>query len=603
MGEEKTLVEVFRARVKRYGDKVALRAKRDGKWINISWNEFERWVDNLALGLLEIGFKEGEALGIICNNRPEWAYFDLAAMCAGGFLVPVYQTLLAQDVAYILNHCDARFVVVENEAQLKKILQVRADLPKLERAILIDGNAESDTFVLTINQLAELGKSKRIDGLSEIKRRESKITPDSIATIIYTSGTTGLPKGAILTHSNILFSIQATEKVISADENDSTVSYLPLAHAFERVGGHFMGIYAGIVTSYAESFDKLAENIQEVKPTILLCVPRVLEKVYARLTAAIESSSPLKKSLVRWAMKTGREALPYRMKGKKLPASLNFRYKLAKKLVYDKFAKAFGGRIRFLVSAGAPLSKGIAEFFGCLGFTVIEGYGMTETSAPATLNLPNSFKFGTVGKPLPGVEIKIAEDGEVLIKAGNVFRGYFKNPEATKEALVDGWMHTGDIGYFDEDGFLVISDRKKDLIITAGGKNIAPQKIENMLKAEPYIAQAVVIGDRRPYLVALIVVDEVKARELLAQKYIDVKDYRELISHPIILETVQKAVDNVNSRLARFEQIKYFKILDHEMTIESGELTPTMKVKRNVVEKRYKELIDSMYEGKTLSLD
>jgi len=603
MGDEKTLVEVFRDRAARYSDRAALRAKRAGKWIDITWKEIESLVDDLALGFIALGIKAKETIGIICVNRPEWVYLDFAAMGAGSYLVPVYPTLLPPDVAYILDHCDARFVVVENEGQLKKVLQMRQSLPKLEKAIIIDGEAKSDPFVMTMNQLAELGRSKRPDGLLEVKRRESAITSDDTATIIYTSGTTGLPKGAVLSHSNILFSIQATDKVISAGEGDATLSYLPLAHAFERVGGHFMGIYAGIVTCYAESFDKLGENIQETRPTILLCVPRVLEKVYARITAALESSSPLKKALAHWSMKIGIDALPYRMKDKPFPPFLGLKYKLAKKLVYDKIARVFGGRLKFLVSAGAPLSKGIADFFGSLGFTIIEGYGMTETSAPATLNLPNKFKFGTVGMPLPGVEVKIADDGEVLIRAGNVFKGYFKNPEATKEALIDGWMHTGDIGYFDEEGFLVISDRKKDLIITAGGKNIAPQKTENMLKAEPYIAQVVVIGDRRPYLVALIVVDEDKARELLTQKNIQVKDYNELICQPPVVETIQKVIDGVNSKLARFEQIKYFKILDHEMTVESGELTPTMKVKRNVVEKRYKDLIDSMYSGKLVGVE
>jgi len=597
---EKTLIEVFRNRVAASADRVALREKREGRWVDITWREVESWVDDLAVGFVELGLNRKEAVGIISTNRPEWMYLDHAVMAAGGFLVPVYPTLLADDVAYILNHCEARFVIVENTGQLDKVLKVRSELPRLERVILLDGDAGDDPFVMKLEQLAELGRAKRPDGLEEVKRRESEVGPDDIATIIYTSGTTGLPKGVLLSHSNILFSIHATDKVIDANEDDETVSYLPLAHALERVGGHFMGVYAGIITNYAESLDRLSENIREVRPTILLCVPRVIEKVYARIAAAVESSGLLKRMLVSWALGTGRRAMPYRMKGEPLPLLLKFRYSLARKLVYDKIAEVFGGRLRLLVSAGAPLSKSIAEFFGALGFTLIEGYGMTETAAPASLNLPDSFKFGSVGKPLPGVEMRIADDGEILIRAGNVFTGYFKNPEETEEALEGGWLHTGDVGYFDEDGFLFITDRKKDLIITAGGKNLAPQRIENMLKAEPYIQQAVVIGDRRPYLVALIVVDESQARDLLARKGIEPESYKDLVDDRLVVDTVQIVVDRVNSRLARFEQIKYFRILAHEMTVESGELTPTMKVKRNVVEELHGDLIDSMYAGKQI---
>ncbi len=598
MSGERTLVEVFRNRVKKSGDRVALRVKRGGRWIDITWREVENWVDALAVGFVELGLNRRESVGIISTNRPEWVYLDHAVMAAGGFLVPVYPTLLADDVAYILNHCEARFVVVENEEQLSKVLEVRDRLPGIEKAILMDGDAGDDPFVMKLEQLAELGKARKENRIEEVRKRESELKPDDIATIIYTSGTTGLPKGVMLSHSNILFSIRAANEVIEIYEDDETVSYLPLAHALERVGGHFMSVYTGGTTSYAESLDKLGENIQEVRPTILLCVPRVLEKIYARVTAAIESASPVKKMLVNWALGVGRRSIPYRMKGKPLPLLLRIRYNIAKKLVYDRFAQVFGGRLRWLVSAGAPLSKGIAEFFGALGFTILEGYGLTETAAPASLNTPDSFKFGSVGKPLPGVEMKIADDGEILIRAGNVFKGYLKNPEETAEALKNGWLHTGDVGYFDEDGFLFITDRKKDLIITAGGKNLAPQRIENMLKAEPYIQQAVVIGDRKPYLVALIVVDEQQANDLLKHKGVEVKSYKEMVNHEEVVNAVRIVVDRVNSRLARFEQIKYFRILDHEMTIESGELTPTLKVKRNVVEQRYKEIIDSMYVGK-----
>ncbi|NLH48703.1 MAG: long-chain fatty acid--CoA ligase [Myxococcales bacterium] len=591
MAEPRNLVELFLEVVRRRGDAVALRYKRDGRWLGITWNEWAAEVKRLAWAFVKMGLPPRGVVTIAAKNRHEWVTVDLAVQMAGGILVPIYPTLLAAEAQYITNNCQARIAVVEDAKQLAKVAVGADTLPHLQQIILIDGAAD-DPRVLSYKAFRRLG-----DDLDEtdLAARYRDIGPGDIVTMVYTSGTTGLPKGAMLTHDNFLFISDAVLHFFEIAPGDVVLSFLPLSHIYARAGEFYPSLRAGIEICFAESIDKLSENLVEVRPTILCTVPRVLEKVYAAIIAKTAVAPAITRKLFTWALAVGRESAPYREKNQPLPAWLSLQHRLAKALVYDKIAARFGGRVRLLAVAGAPMSREIAEYFYALDVLTLEAYGMTECSDPATLNTLRRHRFGTVGLPLPGVEIKIAPDGEILMRSRAVFAGYFNLPEATAETLVDGWLHTGDIGEFDPDGMLRITDRKKDLIVTSGGKNIAPQKIESMLIADPFIAQAVVLGDKLKYLTALIV----PAMDALAPV---VREQGFALPERAAIATCQPAVDlirgriaEINQRLAKFETVKDFRLLDHDLTLESGELTPTLKVKRKVVQQKFASLIAEMY--------
>lgn len=596
---DETLIGVMRERVEKYGDRDFLRRRVGDEWEGISWKRYHDWTMSFASWLITKGVKKGEAVCILSQNRVEWVVADYAVIAAGGLTAAIYASNLPADVAYIINHSEARVVIVENREQLDKVLEELPNMPKVERIVIYDQpeGVQHDKLI-SFAAACRGGETADQDVKKELEKRIRETEPDEIVTIIYTSGTTGPPKGAMLTHSNFLFVSRNVTSLEIVGPEDSTLSYLPLAHALERVVYHASLYNAGIV-NFARSFQTLAEDLQEVQPTFLVGVPRVFEKIYDRVISRIEASSPLKKFLFERAAEVGDSVAKLRNESKPIPWHLKALYDMFDKLVFEQVKKATGGRIRYLASGGAPLAPEIISFFHSVGLPIIEAYGLTETTGPSTFNRPGSVRYGTVGRQLDEVEVKIADDGEVLVKGGNVFKGYFKNEEATADAIRDDWFYTGDIGELLPDGYLKITDRKKDLIITAGGKNIAPQNIENLFKLSKYISQMVVIGDRRPYLSALFTLSQEEIEPYAKQHDIETDEDLPLAEHPRIKKLVESIVAEKNKELARFETIKKYRVLPEDFTQESGELTPTLKVKRRVVNTKYADLIEEMYaEGK-----
>lgn len=594
---DKNLCEMLFKRVEAYGSQPALRARDGEGWSAITYSEFGAQVKNVALGLYALGVRAKDCVCLFSTNRPEWTIADYGILSAGGVTVPVYPTLLPKDVAYIINHCEAKIIFIENESLLEKLRLIEDELTHVTAVVVLSGTFKK-LKKKTIALKEFLGDGKELDEKKpELFETLAKdVIRDDTATLVYTSGTTGPPKGAMLTHHNILFVCEALTQVWPDVNYERHLSYLPLAHVFERVAGEFYCIYRGATIYYAVSLDTIGQDAPEAKPSLFIGVPRVYEKLYERIKLAFENEKGAKKAIMQWAFSVGAKVTKIRQNGKNIPFALQTQYNLAEKLVYSKLRARLGGEIEFMVSGAAPLSRDVAEFFHSAGLLLLEGYGLTETTAPATANMPHDFKLGTVGKPMPGVDIKIAQDGEILIKGGNVFAGYYKNPEATKTALVKGWLYTGDVGEIDKDGFLKITDRKKDLIITAGGKNIAPQNIENLMKTSHFVSQFVALGDRMPYLVALVTLNKEEIEKFAASGNIKEKDYSKLIQHPQVQKLVEGIIAEKNQQLAKFETIKKFRILEKDFSIDGGELTPTLKVKRKVVLERYGKLVEEMYK-------
>ncbi len=593
-----SLAQMFYTTCQTYPDKVGMMFKKGGSYQSIRYKEIEATVTRLANGLAALGVQKGDKVVLLSENRVEWSWSDYAILSNGAATVPIYPTLLAPHIKFITNNSDAKVVIVSNDHQLSKVLEVLDELPQVEHLVIIDPGELKHDKLLTFQELQDKGEAFLKANPDEIKNRIQSTQADDLATIIYTSGTTGEPKGVMLTHGNFLSNIEASLRALPITPDEIFLSFLPLSHVFERMVGHFLATYQGCTVAYAESIETVPQNLLEVRPTLMASVPRFFEKVYGRVMESLEAGSALKKSLFMWAVGVGKEALKYKQNGKPIPGGLfALKYKLADKLVFSKLKERVGGRIKFFVSGGAPLSKEIGEFFGSADLLILEGYGLTETSPVISVNRLEKFKFGSVGLPLDNVEVKIAEDGEILCKGPNVMQGYYKNEAATKEAIdEDGWFHTGDIGIIDEDGFLVITDRKKNLIVTAGGKNVAPQPIENLLITSQYIEQAVVIGDKRKFISALIVPNLDALKAFAQERGITYQSTRELLDHPEVNKLIRQEIDNVSKDLARYETIKKFALIEEPFTIESGELTPTLKVKRRVVEERYKDIIDKMYE-------
>lgn len=597
MQPARTIVEVFNQQVERYGPRVALRVKRDGRYTDISWQQCGERVRQFSLGLIRLGLKPGENVCLLSRNRPEFVFADLAVLTAGAVTVPIYATSVAEDVAYIVNHSEARLLIVDQHDQLHKIKSVEDRLPQLETVIVFDAIATpSDGRWLSFDAVCRLGDAADPATVQQRAQWQAAITPDDLATIIYTSGTTGQPKGVMITHGNIMFVLRAVEEAFRQFLSDQNVylCYLPLAHALERMG-LFAQIYMGSTTCFAESLETVGENLVEVSPSTLVGVPRFYEKIHARVMSAVEQSSPPAKKIFYWALGVGRARRLAQEVGRRVSPWLALQHALAERLVFRKIKARLGGRARYGISGAAPLARDVAEFFGDIGLPILEGYGATETCGPATMNRPERSRIGTVGLPLPGVQIKIADDGEILIKGGSVFKGYFKDPIETERALRDGWYYSGDVGMIDEQGYLVITDRKKNLIITSGGKNIAPAKLENFFKASEYISEIIVIGDRRHYLTALITLNPSAIQQWAAGQGLAELPYSELIHHPQVRALVERIIARRNAQLASFEQIKKFAILDGEFTVEGGLLTPTMKIKRKVAMERYADVIEAMY--------
>ena len=593
-----TLARMFWERVERSADHPAQQFKQGTGWATITWREVGETVRELALGLLALGRAKGDSVALLSASRAEWVQADFAIFTAGCVTVPVYPTYPPDLIAYIVNDSGARTIIVEDPAQLAKVLQAREKTPNLEHIIVISGYdaPQPPKTVMTWQGLRRLGRENAGALGSPLAERVASTRPNDLATIVYTSGTTGPPKGVMQTHANHIAAVSASKQATPVEEGWVHLLFLPLAHSFARLES-FLGVAHGLTTAFAENLDKVGENLRETRPHFICSVPRVFEKVYGRILAGVEAGSPAKKKIFNWAVSVGRDVSRHQQRGQPVPRTLELKRKIAHKLVFSKLHAALGGRLRWAVSGGAPLSRDIAEFFHAAGILLLEGYGLTETCPVLTFNRPDRYKFGSVGQTLPGVQIQIAADGEILARGPNVATlGYFKQPEATHEVFgADGWLHTGDIGTIDSDGFLFITDRKKDLIVTAGGMNIAPQNIENLLKADPFISQVMVYGDRRPYPVALITVNGDELSKFAREQGILTNEAAAIVKHPKVVERVGRTVEEKNTQLQSYARIKRFTVLPADFTLDGGELTPTLKVKRKVVSQKYKDAIEELY--------
>jgi long-chain acyl-CoA synthetase len=587
-----TLSQLFRNTIKSYPKDNLLLSKKGGKYVPISTEEFAKRVRYFSLGLKDLGLEAGDKVIILSENRPKWIISDFANLCLGGITVPIYTTLVPEQIKYIVNDSDAKIVICSNQELWQKVEAVKNDLTKVTRYITFE--REGPEGVITFDQVLEKGKKMDQENPELFDKMTSAIKPDDEATIIYTSGTTGVPKGVILTHGNFVSNVTSCAPLLPFSDKDTAMSLLPLSHSFERMVT-FTFLYKGCSIGYAEGFDTVAQNLQEIRPHVMAVAPRVLEKFYSRVIDNVMASSALKQKIFFWAVKVGREYASRKLESKPVSGMLSFKRKMAHKLVYSKVIAKTGGRVRFFVSGAAPLAKDIGEFFYALGIVIMEGYGLTETSPVISVNTFDKLKFGTVGPPIPGVEVKIAEDGEILAKGPNIMKGYYKKEEETKEVFEGDWFKTGDIGHVDEDGHLVITDRKKDIIVTAGGKNVAPQAIENLLKTNPYIENVLAIGDRRKFVSALVVPNFEKLEEYAKFNHISYETFGELVKNDKIIHFMEGEVDRATPFLASYEKIKKISLLDRDFEIDKGEMTPTYKIKRNIVEEKYRGVIDEMY--------
>jgi long-chain acyl-CoA synthetase len=587
-----TLTQLLASTLKSYPKDDLMLVKKGGAYVAISTREFGEAVRDLCLGLNSLGFRAGDKLCLLSENRPEWVMTDFATLSAGGLTVPIYTTVVPDQIHYIIDDSDATVVVVSNTDHWKKIEPLRARLNKVRHYVMIEGPAPSG--VISFQDLRDKGKALGAAMPGLFDDLLARVKPGDEASLIYTSGTTGTPKGVILTHENFLFNIRTVRGIIEFTENDVCLSFLPLSHVLERMVT-FTYLYAGCTVGYAESVEAVAQNLLELRPHIMVSVPRVFEKIYTKVMDQILVSPVIRRKIFFWALNVGREFGARKLAGRPIPAGLGLRRSIAHKLVFSKIIARTGGRVRFFVSGGAPLSREIAEFFYALGLVVLEGYGLTETAPVLAVNTFENLKFGTVGKPIPGVEIRIAADGEILARGPNVMKGYYKKDAETREVMEGGWFHTGDIGYLDEDGFLVITDRKKDLIVTSGGKNVAPQPIENILKLSPYIANAVVLGDRKRFVSALIIPEFEKLEAYARTHGIPFKDHDELVGNTRVVDFMRAEVEKATPLLASYERIKKIVLLGRDFDIEKDEITPSLKVRRSIIEGKYQDLIESMY--------
>jgi long-chain acyl-CoA synthetase len=592
--EKEAIGSVFQERVEKFGDREFLRYKEGGQWISISWNQANENVKNFSLGMIALGLEDNENVALFSENRPHWIFADLAILSAKAVNVPIYATNTPAQAEYIISDSESRIVIVSTPNQLEKVLSVKDKLPNMKNIIIFDPDGKPDPMVISYDEVLQMGRDYADQG--EFERRLAAVSPDDLSSIVYTSGTTGDPKGAMLTHDNFLSNVRSTRQAVEVGDNDLCLSFLPLSHVLERMAGYYTTMCSGSTIAFAESIDKVRDNLSEVKPTIMVSVPRLYEKMYAGVIANAEAGSGLKKSIFYWSLGIGKRLAQYKIMKHPAPAFLKLKFAIANKLVFSKLNTLLGGRLRFFVSGGAPLSQEIAEFFYSAGILICEGYGLTETSPVITCNTPDNFKFGSVGRVITEVEAKIADDGEILCRGPNVMKGYFKKPEATQEVMSDDWFHTGDIGFFDGDGYLHITDRKKDIIVTSGGKNVAPQNIENMLKLNKYIEQIAVVGEQRKYLTALIVPSFPDLEEWAKGENISFSSHEDLAKNDKVIEFIGQEIKNLSDELASYEQIKKFVIIPEEFTQETGELTPTLKVKRKVLNAKFKDLIDKMYE-------
>lgn len=599
--EEETLSRMFLNRLGSGKDRVKFRYKREGSWVDMTGGQAGKIVRALSAGLYSLGLEKGDRVCILSNTRVEWTLADVACITGGFPTVPIYHSLLPEQVEYIIGKSGATAIFVEDEVQLMKIDVVREHIPDLRWIICmtpvpVDENRTPG--VISFNELQRKGEELLRNEPGMVDRVAFEIRPEDMLTVIYTSGTTGLPKGVVTTHANYQFIVNSAISAADIREDDLMLHFLPFAHTLGRIE-QFISFDASLISAYAESIDAVGDNMAEVKPHFMVSVPRLYEKFYDRVMAMVESSPPVKKKIFDFAMKAGIEVSRLKQGKKDIPFLLMVRNAVAKKLVFNKIKERIGGRLRFFISGGAPLAKEIAEFFHALDVLILEGYGLTECSTVASVNRIDNFKFGTVGLPLPGVQVEITDDGEIIIGGKNIFREYLNDPEATIRAKDDkGWLKTGDIGEIDEDGFLSITDRKKDIIVTASGKNIPPANIENLLKTDSVISQSFVYGDRKKYLTALITLNREEVEGYARAHGLSYESYEELVQSKEVHDFVAAIVDRVNSQVPSFETIKKFLIIPLDFSQETGELTPTLKVKRKVIIEKFGTLLDQLYEEK-----
>jgi long-chain acyl-CoA synthetase len=584
----RTIADLLPRAAEQYGAKVAVRYKEGDQWISKTFAEVGETVRPLAFGLVTLGVEKGDRVAILGNTRPEWTYFDFAALSIGATVVPIYQTNSPEECRYVLENSDSKVVVVEDAEQLEKVRQVRDQLPQLEHIVMMTGSAED---AISMEDLTAKGTGGSDETWATLY---DAVTPEDICTFIYTSGTTGPPKGCIISHGNYRAMLNMVNEVSVIEDEDLAYLYLPLAHSFALLI-QFGTFDLGTTLAYWERDPlKILPNLAELKPTYFPSVPRIFEKIYTAATSGIEKEGGAKKAIFNWAIKVGEKMRKVERSGGKPGFLLQRQYAFADKQVLSKIRNLFGGRIRLAVSGAAPINPEILRFFDAAGVLVLEGWGMTETSTAATISTPEDFKVGTIGKPFPGCEVRIADDGEILVKGPNVFQGYHKNPEATSETIVDGWLHTGDLGEIDPQGFIKITGRKKDIIITAGGKNITPANLEAEIKQHPLVSQCVVVGDRRPYLVALVTLDPEEAVKYAQENNLP-EDPAQLAQNHDVKTAIEAHVEKINQNFARVEQVKKIAILPHDLSQESGELTPTLKVKRAVVAQKHEGAIEQLY--------
>jgi long-chain acyl-CoA synthetase len=573
---------------------VAVRAKRAGEWLALSYRQLAERVQDLSLGLAELGIQPGDRVAILSENRPEWAIADYACLTARCTDVPIYPTLPAKQAEYNLRDSGATAVFVSSRQQMEKVLAARARLPALRHVIAFDDDARGPG-VLSLEQVYSCGRTAR-PHRKTWQADALNVRPEDLATLIYTSGTTGEMKGVMLTHGNIASNVTTCCGLFTFGPDDECLSFLPLSHIFERMFGHYSMFHSGVVINYAENVDTVANDMLRWRPTLMAAVPRLYEKIYGRVLEAVRAGPRVKQALFFWGKRVGEAAVDLRLGGRNVPPVLTAKLWLADKLVFSKLRARTGGRIRFFISGGAPLSADVAKFFHAAGMPVLEGYGLTETSPVMAVNTFEHTRLGTVGLPIPGVEVKIAPDGEIVTRGPNVMAGYYNKPEATAEAIDrDGWFRTGDVGLLDADGFLKITDRKKDLIVTAGGKNIAPQPIEGLAKSNRFVANAVMLGDRRPFPIMLVVPNFDALAAWAAQQGLPTVDHAALVATPEVQKKFEAELRMTCRELASFEMPKKVLVLARDFSIELGELTPKLSVKRKIVEQRYREAIEALY--------
>ncbi|MBI2360064.1 MAG: long-chain fatty acid--CoA ligase [Deltaproteobacteria bacterium] len=590
---------MFLSQVRRYGDRVLYRFARDGQWESYTWNEAGRQVREIGLGLLALEAGKGQRVAIFSANRVEWSLIDWANICVGALTVPIYASSSPAQVSDIVDHSGAAVLFVESADRLAKLDVRSSPIRSLKKIVVIDPAGAPplsalEGQVISLAALRELGRryGETHDDLFE--RVAGSLGPDDYLTIIYTSGTTGEPKGVLTCHRHYLFMIDAVSADLYSTDQDVNLQFLPFAHSFGRLE-HFIVVAKGYTCGFARSMETIAKDLLIVQPTLLFSVPRIYENAYSRIRARAAASGRLRKELFRFSLAVGKRVSACQREGKRMSFGLRVARRIAHRLVYAKVHAAFGGRLRLAVSGGAPLAPEIAEFFHALGILILEGYGLTETSTVSHVNRADRYRFGTVGLPLDGVECRIGGDGEILLRGPNTFEGYYRDPEATAEAIdQEGWLHTGDIGEIDGEGFLRITDRKKDLIVTSGGKKVAPQIIENLLKSDPLFSQVMVIGDRKRHLMALVTLNQEQIREWGKGEGIEFRSAEEMASHPRVHAVVKERIRRKNKTLAPFETVRGFRILAHEFSVERGELTPTLKVRRQIVMERYRDLIENV---------